>query len=102
MRLRVFRLQKPIYVTLIPFATFSLFHTCESASSSLPCLMATRSLAIPSAVTFIRTTVLPKPPAAPAGAAKGTAAPPATGTAQLSKMLQVRGCLPPPHVNDFS
>ncbi|ORY90835.1 hypothetical protein BCR35DRAFT_107887 [Leucosporidium creatinivorum] len=63
-------LQKPIYVTLIPFATFSLFHT----------------------LTFIRTTVLPKPPATPAGAAKGTTgattAPPAPGTAKISKQIQ--------------
>ncbi|GAA5882371.1 hypothetical protein JCM3774_004322 [Rhodotorula dairenensis] len=46
-------LQKPIYVTLIPFATFSLFH----------------------ALTFIRTSVLPKPPAskpATAGSASGS------------------------------
>ncbi|KAK4052198.1 Transmembrane nucleoporin [Microbotryomycetes sp. JL201] len=57
-------MQKPIYVTLIPFATFSLFHT----------------------LTFFRTTLLPKPPAAPAGSK--TAAPPATGGAKLSKQIQ--------------
>ncbi|SCZ92429.1 BZ3500_MvSof-1268-A1-R1_Chr5-2g07848 [Microbotryum saponariae] len=58
-------LQKPIYITLIPFATFSLFHT----------------------LTFVRTSVLPKPPSTPAGASK-TAAPPATGQAKLSKQIQ--------------
>ncbi|KAK4700982.1 6-phosphogluconolactonase, partial [Phenoliferia sp. Uapishka_3] len=61
--------QKPIYVTLIPFATFSLFHT----------------------LTFVRTTVLPKPPSTPAaapGAAKPTP-PPATASTKASKQIQV-------------
>ncbi|GAA6033397.1 hypothetical protein JCM8097_006731 [Rhodosporidiobolus ruineniae] len=60
-------LQKPIYVTLVPFATFSLFHT----------------------LTFLRTSVLPKAPAAPAGAAKNATQPPAAGAAKLSKQIQV-------------
>ncbi|GAA6003395.1 hypothetical protein JCM10207_000313 [Rhodosporidiobolus poonsookiae] len=63
-------LQKPIYVTLIPFATFSLFHT----------------------LTFLRTSVLPKVPSAPAGsssAAKAAAAQPQTPGAKLSKAIQV-------------
>lgn len=42
-----------------------------------------------SLVTFIRTTVLPKPPATPAGAPKGTA-PPATASTKISKQIQVR------------
>ncbi|GAA5836447.1 hypothetical protein JCM11251_007082 [Rhodosporidiobolus azoricus] len=65
-------MQKPIYVTLLPFATFSLFHT----------------------LTFLRTSVLPKVPSAPA---KGAAAQhhqqqqqqALTGGAKLSKMIQV-------------
>ncbi|KAL8291685.1 hypothetical protein RQP46_001943 [Phenoliferia psychrophenolica] len=60
--------QKPIYVTLVPFATFSLFHT----------------------LTFIRTTVLPKPPSTPAaaaGAPKPTP-PPATLSTKASKQIQ--------------
>ncbi|POY72954.1 hypothetical protein BMF94_4030 [Rhodotorula taiwanensis] len=50
-------LQKPIYITLIPFATFSLFH----------------------ALTFIRTSVLPKPPAVQK---------PATGSGQAQQAQQ--------------
>ncbi|KAK4049780.1 Transmembrane nucleoporin [Microbotryomycetes sp. JL221] len=57
-------MQKPIYVTLIPFATFSLFHT----------------------LTFFRTTVLPKPPTAAAGSK--TAPQPTTASAKLSKQIQ--------------
>ncbi|TNY18379.1 hypothetical protein DMC30DRAFT_418872 [Rhodotorula diobovata] len=60
-------LQKPIYVTLIPFATFSLFH----------------------ALTFLRTSVLPKPPAAPAkGAAAAAAAQPQSAGMKASKTIQ--------------
>ncbi|BGP18843.1 hypothetical protein JCM10213_003498 [Rhodosporidiobolus nylandii] len=61
-------LSKPIYLTLLPFATFSLFHT----------------------LTFLRTSVLPKVPAAPAGAKKDApAAVPQSGGAKLSKGIQV-------------
>ncbi|GAA5903079.1 hypothetical protein JCM6882_006961 [Rhodosporidiobolus microsporus] len=62
-------MQKPIYITLLPFATFSLFHT----------------------LTFLRTSVLPKVPAAPAKSSSSSAAPqpPLAGGAKLSKMIQV-------------
>ncbi|GAA5993122.1 hypothetical protein JCM10908_001300 [Rhodotorula pacifica] len=63
-------LQKPIYVTLIPFATFSLFH----------------------ALTFIRTSVLPKPPATPKPSASGSGAQAQqqamSAGAQASKFIQ--------------
>ncbi|GJN88219.1 hypothetical protein Rhopal_001184-T1 [Rhodotorula paludigena] len=61
-------LQKPIYVTLIPFATFSLFH----------------------ALTFLRTSVLPKPPAAPGKSSSSAAAAsaPQTPGAKASKVIQ--------------
>ncbi|KAH8923105.1 hypothetical protein BT69DRAFT_1350386 [Atractiella rhizophila] len=52
--------RSPIYVTMLPFATFSLFHT----------------------LTFIRTNVLPKAPS-------GSSAAPATGAAAASQKLQV-------------
>ncbi|KAM0749625.1 hypothetical protein T439DRAFT_326505 [Meredithblackwellia eburnea MCA 4105] len=60
--------QKPIYVTLIPFATFSLFHT----------------------LTFVRTTLLPKPPSTPQaapGQPKPQSSPPSFQT-NLSKGIQ--------------
>ncbi|BGP22458.1 hypothetical protein Rt10032_c07g3080 [Rhodotorula toruloides] len=59
-------LQKPIYVTLIPFATFSLFHT----------------------LTFLRTSVLPKPPATATKSGSAPAAQPATPGAKASKLIQ--------------
>ncbi|GAA5917806.1 hypothetical protein JCM8208_002406 [Rhodotorula glutinis] len=60
-------LQKPIIITLVPFATFSLFH----------CL------------TFLRTSVLPKPPASPAkGAAAAAAQQPQTAGMKASKTIQ--------------
>ncbi|TKA53402.1 hypothetical protein B0A53_04388 [Rhodotorula sp. CCFEE 5036] len=67
---------KPIYVTLIPFATFSLFH----------------------ALTFVRTSVLPKPPAgtgakSTSGSGSGSGSTQAqqqamSAGAQASKMIQ--------------
>ncbi|GAA5827598.1 hypothetical protein JCM3770_005939 [Rhodotorula araucariae] len=60
-------LQKPIYLTLIPFATFSLFH----------------------ALTFLRTSVLPKPPAAAGKSAPAAAAQPQTAGMKASKTIQV-------------
>ncbi|GAA5976697.1 hypothetical protein JCM21900_000275 [Sporobolomyces salmonicolor] len=68
-------MQKPIYVTLVPFATFSLFHT----------------------LTFLRTTVLPKVPSSPpsqsssssaASSAASSSQSPASAGARLSKLIQ--------------
>lgn len=92
--------QKPIYVTLIPFATFSLFHARKfSTLARLGIQFPLPELTQPhNTVTFVRTSVLPKPPA-------GTGAKPTTGSgstqaqaqqqamsagAQASKMIQVR------------
>ncbi|GAA5872564.1 hypothetical protein JCM8547_006944 [Rhodosporidiobolus lusitaniae] len=60
-------LQKPIIVTLIPFATFSLFHT----------------------LTFLRTSVLPKAPSAPSGKNAPSSQVPLGPGAKLSKAIQV-------------
>ncbi|GAA6020165.1 hypothetical protein JCM11491_005551 [Sporobolomyces phaffii] len=64
-------LTKPIALTLLPFATFSLFHT----------------------LTFLRTSVLPKVPATPSASSKNAAsqqaqAAPASAGAKLSKAIQ--------------
>ncbi|GAA5944148.1 uncharacterized protein JCM15063_000161 [Sporobolomyces koalae] len=62
-------LTKPIALTLLPFATFSLFHT----------------------LTFLRTSVLPKVPATPNGKNSGASAapqPPTSAGARLSKAIQ--------------
>ena len=69
--------QKPIVLTILPFATFSIFHIRASTSADD---RADR------AVTFVRTTFLPKPPAA---AKDGKTAPaPTSAGAQLSKQIQ--------------
>ncbi|GAA5885966.1 hypothetical protein JCM16303_003045 [Sporobolomyces ruberrimus] len=65
-------LTKPIALTLLPFATFSLFHT----------------------LTFLRTSVLPKVPAAPSSSSKNSssssaaAQAPTSAGARLSKTIQ--------------
>ncbi|GAA5916246.1 hypothetical protein JCM5296_001176 [Sporobolomyces johnsonii] len=68
-------MQKPVYVTLVPFATFSLFHT----------------------LTFLRTSVLPKVPSSPpsksssssaSSSASSSSQSPASAGARLSKLIQ--------------
>ncbi|GAA5822274.1 hypothetical protein JCM10212_004280 [Sporobolomyces blumeae] len=62
-------LTKPVAFTLLPFATFSLFHT----------------------LTFLRTSVLPKPPATPSGknaSSTPAAQAPTSAGARLSKAIQ--------------
>ncbi|KAN0062977.1 Transmembrane nucleoporin [Thecaphora frezii] len=62
-------MNKPIFVTLIPYVTFSLFHV----------------------LTFVRTTVIPMAfptPAPPAGGAAGAAAQPQVAPAKAAKFIQ--------------